>query len=340
MADYNSESSKIVFVCLIILASIAVAATLFFTRSFMVPFVLAGFAAFIAAPGVDFLERHAKLPRLLAILTTAGGVILTIIAASLLVVSSVRDAMVNIEIYRASLVGLVNHMVQVIADFGFRDYGRDEWAAKIGELPVFSYFQLAASKIVNALSDLVLIVLIVAFLLSGRSFKLPPTSAVKEIETKIRSYLVTKLFTSAITGFLTVLILIALDVDMAVMFGFLAFILNFIPTIGSMVATLLPLPVALVQFGLAWPTFMAIGLPGIVQFLIGNVYEPKFMGESLDLHPVTILMSLMFWGLIWGVPGMILATPILVIGKIILTQSRNGFFIAELMAGRFYQKNV
>lgn len=330
------SQAKLVTVCLCILTTVAIATILVYSESFMVPSVLAGFLTFIAAPGVSWLEVKCKIPRWLAVLGTAGVVLIAVILASLLVIGSVRQAMGNLAAYQKSLVVLAKNASQAAQDLGVdpRYLGRDEVLARLQDFPIFTYFHSAASKIMQAVSNLVLIALMVVFLLTGQSFKFPPSSTVQEIETKVRAYLVTKVVTSLATGILTAIVLASLGVDMAVMFGFTAFILNFIPTAGSLVATLLPVPVVLIQFGIGWQSILAIGLPGAIQFTIGNILEPKLMGDSLDLHPVTILVALMFWGQIWGVPGMILATPILVIGKIILNRTQQGSFFAELMAGR------
>jgi AI-2 transport protein TqsA len=118
------------------------------------------------------------------------------------------------------------------------------------------------------------------------------------------------------------------------MFASLCFFLCFIPTLGSIVSTLLPLPVALVQYHEAWPIWAALLFPTLIQALIGNILEPKFLGRGLDLHPVTILLSLMFWGLIWGVAGMFLAVPITAVLKIVLDKNPLTHHFSEVLAGR------
>jgi AI-2 transport protein TqsA len=82
------------------------------------------------------------------------------------------------------------------------------------------------------------------------------------------------------------------------------------------------------------PVIAVIAIPGMIQFLIGNFVEPKLLGQSLDLHPATILLSLMFWGLIWGATGMILAVPIMAVLRIALSRIENTKTIAELLSGR------
>ena len=98
----------------------------------------------------------------------------------------------------------------------------------------------------------------------------------------------------------------------------LAFFLNFIPNVGSIVATVMPLPVALIQYDTMGPVVAAVALPGLVQLSIGNGLEPVLMGRGLDLHPLVVLMALLFWGLLWGVAGMFLAAPLTAIIRLVL----------------------
>ena len=126
-----------------------------------------------------------------------------------------------------------------------------------------------------------------------------------------------------------------LGVDLAMVFGLFAFLLNFIPSIGSIIATLLPVPVVLMSPSLSMPAaIMAIAIPGVIQFSVGNVIEPKIMGDELDLHPVTILLTLIVWGMLWGIAGMLLATPITAVMKILFSKNELTAPIADIMAGR------
>ena len=165
--------------------------------------------------------------------------------------------------------------------------------------------------------------------------KKPVSGVWGEVENKIRFFLIKKVILSAATGFLVGLVLKILGIKFAIFFGFLSFMLNFIPSIGSIIATLLPLPMAFLHgnFGVGL-VLMTLLIPGTIQFIIGSVLEPKIMGDALDLHPVVILMALIFWGMIWGIVGMLLATPITAIIKILLEKSELTSSIADLMAGR------
>src|SRR5262249_30641395 len=121
----------------------------------------------------------------------------------------------------------------------------------------------------------------------------------------------TKTLISAVTGLLVGTVLWSFGLHMAYLFGLLAFLLNYIPSVGSIIATFLPIPIALTQFHDPWHIAAVVGVPGSIHMTIGNFIEPRLMGRDLELHPVTVLLSLAFWGLLWGVIGMVLAVPIM-----------------------------
>jgi AI-2 transport protein TqsA len=126
---------------------------------------------------------------------------------------------------------------------------------------------------------------------------------------------------------------------MALSFGVLAFLLNFIPNVGPIVASLLPIPLILLDpsGNIVWMVAV-IAATATIQLISGNVVEPKLMGNSSDLHPVTILLALMFWGMMWGIIGMFLATPITAAIKIVLERFELTRPIASVMAGRFEER--
>jgi AI-2 transport protein TqsA len=156
-----------------------------------------------------------------------------------------------------------------------------------------------------------------------------------EIESRIERYVALKALLSGATGILVGGVLAVLGIDLAMVFGLFAFLLNFIPSIGSVVATLLPLPVVLVSPDVSLGTaVLAIAIPGAIQFGIGNVLEPKLMGDALDLHPITILMALIVWGMLWGIVGMLLATPITAIMRMLFERLEMTRPLANLLAGR------
>jgi AI-2 transport protein TqsA len=188
--------------------------------------------------------------------------------------------------------------------------------------------------VANIMSNGLLVVIFTCFLLfGGRARPEERTGWWAEIESGTRRYIVTKVVVSGVTGVLVGLILWLLKVELAMVFGLLAFMLNFIPNIGSAIATLLPLPVVLVTGRPALVCVLAIALPGAVQFTIGNVLEPRMMGKSMKMHPITILLALIFWGVLWGAVGMFLAVPMTSVIRIFLEKNEITEPVARLMAG-------
>ena len=122
---------------------------------------------------------------------------------------------------------------------------------------------------------------------------------------------------------------------MALLFAVLTFFLNFIPSVGSIIAVLIPLPVIFLQFGYSWEFLALISAAAFIQFVIGNIVDPKLMGDRLGLHPVIILLSLLFWGFIWGVPGMFLSAPITSIIKLLCSRSKITKPLVPIFEGNF-----
>ena len=150
---------------------------------------------------------------------------------------------------------------------------------------------------------------------------------------QISKYLRTLAIISFVTAALVWGALYIIRVDFALTWAVLAFFLNFIPTVGSIVASIPPILVALVQYYPSpTPAVLTLLLLSAIQFGIGNLVTPKVMGDALDLSPVIILVSLMFWGGIWGVVGALLSVPIAVMIKIICENIRQLSFIAVLMS--------
>ncbi|PID87661.1 permease [Candidatus Gracilibacteria bacterium] len=144
-------------------------------------------------------------------------------------------------------------------------------------------------------------------------------SVLGHIKNDIKSYFVIKSITSFSTALLSYIVLTIFGADFALFWSFLIFLLNYIPTVGSIIAVSFPLLFTFVQFGFSISfTIIMVSLIGI-QITMGNIIEPKFLGNKLNLSPLVIIISLGFWGSIWGIVGMLLSVPIMVIINIILS---------------------
>lgn len=201
---------------------------------------------------------------------------------------------------------------------------------------VRNLLEAIAGTVANVISQGTLVLVFLLFLLAGdTALSGSRGGSFGESALTVRHYVTTAVFISAITGFFVGLSLWLLGVEMALTFGFLAFVLNFVPNLGSIVATLLPLPIVLLGDDPGYlQAALALGVPGAIQIIIGNFVTPKIMGRSLNLHPITFLIALIFWGMLWGLVGVLLAVPITAVIRIWLAKSSYTRPVANIMAGR------
>lgn len=329
---------RVQVVCLVVLTVIAVGFALYFLQTLLVPFLLALFLSFCLLPIVDWQVRFLRAPRWLAVIGAGlvGLVVLSVIG--FFVVMSINRVTQNFDAYQQRWNQLTDRVMEadMLDRLGLGSDRRE--TGLFFDTPEAASRQLLIS-ILNGLTYLVsnstLVLVFMVFIFVGRT----PAPTMKgglllDIQSRITRYLMRLVFISVLTGLMVWLTLYLLNVEFAFLFGFLAFALNFIPTIGSMIATVLPLPVILVSEDLPLTAkILAIVIPGVIQFVLGNLVHPKIQGTALDLHPVTMLASLIFFGMIWGVVGAFLAMPIAGVIKIILDRFPSTRPIAALLEG-------
>ncbi|MEN8117219.1 MAG: AI-2E family transporter [Bacteroidota bacterium] len=143
---------------------------------------------------------------------------------------------------------------------------------------------------------------------------------VNKIDHSIGNYIALKTVTSLLTGFLSYFALLFIGIDAPLFWAFLIFVLNFIPTIGSLIATIFPAIFAILQFGEFTPGLLVLAIVGAVQLIVGNLVEPRLMGNTLNISPLVVFLTLAIWGVIWGISGMLLSVPITVILIIIMSE--------------------
>jgi AI-2 transport protein TqsA len=205
---------------------------------------------------------------------------------------------------------------------------------------MFNMLRNTVGTIFGFLSGMLFVCFFVIFLLAGRNPYAEHSQMYRDVVVNMRRYLGTKVITSALVGVLVWASLAVLGMELASVFGVLAFLLNFIPVIGPIIVTVLPIPLAMAQFQSPWPVILVVAVPGVIHNVIGNIIEPKMMGKGLDLHPVTIMLALSFWGLLWGIVGMFLAAPITAAMRIVLMQFDTFRPIANLLAGELHTPQV
>ena len=196
----------------------------------------------------------------------------------------------------------------------------------VRSIEISSYLRSAAGQAGTILSQVVLIILFVGFLflervwfgtklenLMGDKSQARRVSAIiGSIIRRVNHYLLVKGLISSVTGFAIFLLLSFFDIQFAVAMGLLTFVLNFIPSVGSIIATLIVTLVAYIQVPEPQTAVLIFVVAGMIQFILGNVIDPMLMGRTLRLSAFGIIISLAFWGAVWGIPGMFLAVPFMV----------------------------
>ena len=328
----KEEQNKLITWSLVILASFAIAAGLYFTRHVMVPFVLSVFVACLVSPAIDYQVNNLRAPKVVAVIVAVLLVVGVAAVFAVMMIIAVQTVIETVDHYSDTFSSICDQAVTVMRGWGL-DIGKQQIAEEIKHnLPA------AAKGIFGTVSGMVtmfgLVLVFTTFLLAGRS-SLPTTSGVyRTIDRQVRKYLLIKVAVSLVTAAAVGILLYLLGLrTTALLFAVLTFLLNFIPSLGSIIATLLPLPMAVAHFGATPWVLLVVALPGSVQLLMGNVVEPKLQGAGLKLHPVVILLSLALWGLLWGVAGMVLAVPITAVLRIVLLQFETTRPFGDLLAG-------
>lgn len=323
---------------LMILATVALAFALVYTRDVMIPFVLAIFITTVVAPLFDYQVTRLRLPRWAAIVTTLLVVAALLGLLSLAFVAAFQ-AMIAVALDYGQQVG--DLIERLFDNLQSRHIQIDE--AKIVaqiEESVPLYVKQSAGILLGTISHAVLVIIFVVFLLFGRDSHKRRTGMLADIERTFREYLVEMTIISTLTATLVGLVLWGLGLQMAWLFAFLVFILTYIPNVGGIIATLLPIPIAYAQFNNPWMIVAVAAIPGAIHVVIGSLVAPRLMAHGLELHPVTILLSLAFWGLLWGIVGMFLAVPIVAMLRIVLAEFETTRPLAELLSGRFPKRGA
>lgn len=337
-SELRNEQVWLAVGSLMILATIALAGALVYTRHVMIPFVLAIFITAAVAPLVDFQVTRWRLPGWMAVLTTLLLVLAVLSLLGVVLIVAVQTMVDAAREYSKQVVDLTERLfAQLNAHHIQVDQAR---ISKELEAHLPGVITQTAGTVTTLVSHGFLIVFFVVFLLVGRHEHHRRNDIYADIESTIRGYITTATAISALTSLLVGLVLWALGLHMAWLFAFLVFLLCYIPNIGSIIATVLPVPVAVTQFHDPWMILAAVAIPGAIHLTIGNFVAPKMMGRGLELHPVTVLLALAFWGLLWGIVGMVLAMPIVATLRIVLSRFSTTRPLANLLAGQLPGKDV
>jgi AI-2 transport protein TqsA len=338
MNQGSIENNKFITASLLILALVAIAFALNFTKPIMIPFVLALLIRILIDPIIDFQIKNLHVHRIVAVLVSLVLIVLLFIIFVPFIVSSVVTFLKSADDYNSKVLLLIDFMINKLQSYDVV-VDREIIRNTLSTLPFLDWASTVLSNSANFISKFFLVVIMTLFLLLGK--KSQNTSIEwNEIISHVKKYIFTKFITSSVTGILAGLIYWMLGMELAFIFGSLTFILNFIPYFGSIIAILIPIPIAFLQFDDSAYLILIILLPSVVHIIIGNILEPKIFGAALGLHPITVILSLIFWGMIWGIIGVLLAAPLTAIIKISFEKFETTKPLSLILEGKIHLKNT
>ena len=332
----DKENNQLITISLTLIAIISVAFALYFTRSIMIPFILALFVRILIDPIIDFQTKNLRVHRIVAIIVAIFIIISLFVIIIPIVIDSLAIFLKSADDYNFKVLLLIETVINKLQYFDI-EINNEIIRESFLSLPFLDWASSALSNGANFVAKFFLVVIMTLFLLVG-STGAKKSQTWENINNQVKKYIFVKFITSAFTGIIAGSIYWFLGLDLAMIFGTLTFLLNFIPTFGSIVAVLLPLPVAFLQFDDPAIIIMVIILPSIVHMIVGNIIEPKMFGQAFDLHPVTIIVALITWGMLWGITGMLLAAPLTAIMRISFNNFDTTRPFALLLSGKLHHK--
>ena len=272
---------------------------------------------------------------------------LVIIVISMLQIGSfIASSMVELSSTIAQLDDKFYALIEKLSLLTGFDFS-DKFEKLYEQFSIASLINKVIAAFSSIVSNIMQILLYVLFLLLDQRFfnakinalfpnyenRSKAKEVLSSVSKTIRMYISITTIISLSTGFLTYLICEAFSLQGAVLWGFIAFILNFIPTIGSIIAVIVPTLFALVQFPELSQVLVILVSLAIIQFIIGNIIYPRLMGNKLNISQFVVILSLVIWGAMWGTVGMFLSVPLMMILLIILSQFENTKGMAILISG-------
>ncbi len=337
------EATKKIYIFLIVITVVVI---LIYAQSIIIPFVLAVLFWFLirvikkVLSKIKFINR---LPKWL--LSTISSLLLLsfLVFVIEMITRNIQDLSTTLPLYEENIqkiTSTVNQQYNIDVQNMIKDFTKD------------INFRQILSRLFTALTGIfgdafTVLLYLIFILLEESTFQKKLQNMYPErknyervkqlivkIDRSISNYIALKTLVSFLTGFLSYLALISIGVEAPLFWAFLIFVLNFIPTIGSLIATFFPAFFAVLQFGEFTPGILVLSIVGAIQLIAGNVVEPRVMGTSLNISPLVVFLTLIMWGVIWGIPGMLLSVPITVILIIIMSQFSATRPIAILLSKR------
>jgi AI-2 transport protein TqsA len=310
-----------------------IVAILQYFRTFLQPLIVALILWFIVSEVRSLLSKikfgRRRLPRPVLTLISTVSVFFIFYVITDLIIINFQSLIENADRYNTALVNLLEEIEDIL---GVENLGE---AVAGQQTAIVTGASTAARALASFVGRMFLVLFYLLFLLleeaalsnkmkkiyarsgSRRSIK----NSITRISNLLSAYLGIKIFTSFLTGFLSYFVLLIIGIDLPMLWAFIIFILNFIPSVGSIVATSFPVLFAMLQYAGEWGKALSVLLGVLaVQVSVGNLLEPRILGNRLNLSPLVVILGLTFWGFVWGFVGMLLSVPIMATLMIIFSQ--------------------
>ena len=336
------DDNRVLKIASVFIALVLAGAVLRLAKPVLFPFFLAVFISYIVNPALEFLTRR-KVPKALAVIVLILATSSLVYLLGAVFYSSGKAFASEFPKYGAEFQGLLARLEA--SRFLGAHWNLTTLLGAINAEKIASFTLSALGPFFSFLSTLLIVLVFLIFILAGRGRlaakierSFAPVHARKiagvleNIDSQIEKYLAIKTVFCVLNGLIVGVVLTLFGVEFAVVFGFLAFILNYIPNIGSTVATAVPVLIAFLQYGSILRCLAILVIVVVLDNVMGNFLEPRFMGKGLGISPLVVIFSLIFWGWLWGIPGMVLSVPITASLKIVCANVPSLRPIAELMS--------
>ena len=304
----------------------------------IVPFLLSVFIAMIVSPLLVWIKSHG-LPGWLAILLVVLLILLVGLVLGAVIGSSIDSFRQDLPEYTVKLTAMSEGVQQWLTGKGI-EIDLQQWQESFDPGALMRLVGSTLASFGNVMTNAMMILLTVIFILAeemGFAEKLrlargtnDAGESLGKFAQSVNSYLAIKTMISLLTGLVFFIWLWVLGVDYAVLWGLLAFLLNFIPTVGSIIAAVPAVLLTVVQLGFLHAGLTLAGFV-MVNLVMGNVVEPRWMGRGLNLSPLVVFVSLVLWGWVLGPVGMLLSIPLTIMIKIALDSQEETRWISIML---------
>ena len=294
-------------------------------RTVFIPLIFAVLLSIMLKPAIRYLSRF-KIPHGISLTVVILAVFFLIYLLGSVIFASVTSFTQEFPKYEASLRTTLETTLEK-ADLQMDDFQQYfyelDWGEQLKKISIGSTISSTLGSFLTFVGYTLLILVFTIFLLSGQihlsdkvrvafdgAMSTKILGVIRTIQNKVQTYLLTKVFISFLTALVSLIFMLIFGVDFLIVAAVLIFALNFIPNIGSIIATAFPILICFVEYGYNWRVPVLTALLFGTQMVFGNVVEPLLMGRGLNLQPIVVILSLIFWGWVWGIVGMVLAVPL------------------------------